>query len=505
MKIEISTNGAKIKWETTAEEVRLAKGFNLSIKERLLKEKEIPASAAESLHKYFLTQGFAVDLEYKDVTSQAKMTYWKHMLVNGPSQISRVEYDKFLIEVGIDLRNIQIEALFKIINSGFVLSALICGTGKTLTTLLQALFFFKRNNKNNLMIIAAPVSCMSEYSNEMQNFRGFFEDMTLKVVYGESVEEMRENLKETNANVIVVSLNSIEKLAKDLQEKIINFDGEVTFVIEEGQNIKEVNSGRSKGAQQVAPLANRVIVNTATPMPKGPTDIRGILSLVGIPQPLDNYTNGIPKRDFETLKGFTFVSDEGDVPYAPLKIEHLDYRDLENLTEKMLAVVSAEIRQNNKVVIFCSTNAGLQRVWDSFPKISKTVLSGSFFVKNCSDVNLEQGRSFEHQQHAIAEFNNNDDCMLLIANYKVGSTGVNLQHSGARVAFFFEISNNGADFFQARYRIRRPFIYPEDGFTYYFARSEDTRKRRTEERQFAKIANQRIVLDSIKSATRSAT
>jgi hypothetical protein len=78
---------------------------------------------------------------------------------------------------------------------------------------------------------------------------------------------------------------------------------------------------------------------------------------------------------------------------------------------------------------------------------------------------------------------------------------VNLQYSGARLAFFFEISNNGADFFQARYRIRRPFVFPKDGFHYVYARNSDARRRRTEERQFAKLANQQALLSEIKRQT----
>lgn len=504
MKIQVTIQNAILTWNSPEEESVLLPILNPTLHQREAKCIQLPSSSAESLCSYLRSKKLNVVFEYSDVTAQAKATYWKHVLINGPAKVDRTRFDAFVKNTGIDLRTIQKEALFRIINSSFSVNASICGSGKTLTTLLHT-FFFHASGRKTLTIIASPVSCMSEYRKEIQTYRGYFEDLSIEEIYGNSVKEMTERLENATSDILVISLNSIEKMVEAIQEKVSAFDGEFIFVIEEGHYVKEVNSGRSKGAQMLAPLANRVVVNTATPMPKGPVDIRGILSLVGIPQPLEAYSSGIPKGDFETLRGVTFVSDEVDIPYAPLKTEHMEYHNLEELHEKMSEVIRKEILNGKKVVVFCSTNKGLSDVWNSFPDVKKTVLSGSFFVDDCSDTYLKTGRSFDHQQKAIHQFNNDERCMLLIANYKVGSTGVNLQHSGARTAFFFEISNNGADFFQARYRIRRPYVFPENGFTYYFARNSDTKKRKTEERQFAKLANQQVMLSEIKKMTRGAS
>lgn len=499
MKITISISRSYVSW-TPEEDSSVLFILSPNVLERASRQKEIHASAAENLEKYFSSKGLLVEVIHEDVIAQAKLTYWKNVMINGPKGQSTLDIDDFITEFGVDLRPIQITALKRISQAAFSLNASICGTGKTLTTLLNT-FYFHKSGKKTLTIIACPVSCMSEYKKEIQKYRGNFEDLSIEEVYGDSVAEVKNRLLSVTSDIIVVSLNSIDKLVPELQEKMSEFDGEVIFIVEEGHFVKEVSSRRSTGCQLLAPLATRVIVNTATPMPKGPKDIRGILSLVGIPMPVEEYQNGIPKADLETLKGVTFVSDEEDIPYGELKSQHLDYMDLHELQQKMVTVVQDEIQQN-KVVIFCSTNVGLQRVWDSFPDVAKTVLSGSFYVNDCEDEHLLPGRSFEQQQEAIKQFNTDERCRLLIVNYRVGSTGINLQHSGARLVFFFEISNNGADFFQARYRVRRPYIFPKDGFVYYFARNKDARKRNTEDKQFAKLASQQAILLDIKRETR---
>jgi hypothetical protein len=497
MKIALGVGSASISWSSESEEALVSRMFAVTLSDRHAKVKQIAGSSAESLFHYLEKRGADVEFVHDDMLAQAKSTYWKHMLVQGPEQIPREEFDRFVTEVGIELRPVQKEAVFKTLNSGLTVNALLCGTGKTLISLMVS-YFWKWKGIRALTLIVSPASCLSEYKLELNKYRGNLSDLSIEEIYAPTMDEMRSKLVTSGSDILMFSSSSLEKLSPDIQEKITSFDGFTTFIAEEGHQFKEVNSGRSRGAQAIAPLSSRVIVNGATPMPKGPPDVRGIISLVGIPQPVESYTTGIPNADFEILRGVTFVSDETDLPYAPIRAEHMDYRDLIELTSKMQAVVNGELSQN-RVVIYVSTNRAARMVWEAFPHVNKQILSGSFYVDDCEESDLKLGRSFEAQKNAIRQFNDDERCRLLIANYKVGSTGINLQYSGARLAFFFEISNNGADFFQARYRIRRPYVFPRDGFHYVYARSEDTRQRRTEDRQFAKLANQQALLAEIKS------
>jgi len=437
-----------------------------------------------------------VDLVINDPADHARMTVWTEKLQQLRTDISDSEVSRFIDKIGITFREPQVRGLKKLLQSHFALLAAGCGTGKTLLNLSVSQYKKWRHGRA-LTVIVAPPNCAAEYEKELNRFRGYF-DLTLLNVTGMSSTAARIRISENTSDIVIVSVDSVNALANDLTDYLQSHNGESLLVVEEGHSVKNVASKRSLGVQQIAPLFDQVIVSTATPLPLGPKDLRGYVGLVGLPQPETAYSNGIPTHDLSFLRGVAFVSDEEDIPYAPLSTKNIEFRDLEDLNQQTSDEVHSELAAGHKVVIFTSTNAALATAYDLFAGTPRVVLSGSYFVADCRDEGLQSGRSKEAQESAVNQFNNDPECRILIANYRVGSTGLNLQYSGARMALFYEITNSGADFFQSKYRIRRPNTFPEGGFRYIYAVPVDPKLRKTVNKQFLKLADQQTTLKDIK-------
>lgn len=446
--------------------------------------------------KFFKANGIEVDIQIENPSEHARFTVWSQKLRTLRSEISDEEVFEFFRYLKIDFRDVQIRGLKRILKCHFALLSAGCGAGKTLLNLSAAQF--KKNKAEKVLVfVVAPSACAAEYIKELERFRGYF-DLTMIDMCGLSSAEAKSQIKCADADIFIVSVDSIKQLSSTIQQKLSNFNGETLLIVEEGHSVKNVSSNRSKGVQEIAPLFDQVIVSTATPLPLGAKDLRGYIALVGLPQPEEAYTSGIPSHDYRLLEGVAFITDENDVPFAPLETSNIEYSDLEDLNNKIYDAVMEELEQNRKVVIFTSTNKALEAAYNLFNGIPRTVLSGSFYVEDIKSDGLQDGRKKDFQKKAINQFNNDPECRILIANYKVGSTGLNLQYSGARMAIYYEITNSGADLFQSKYRIRRPNVFPVGGFKYVYALPTDTRQRRTVNRQLLKLADQQTTLRDLK-------
>lgn len=445
---------------------------------------------------FFRSIGIDVRMDIANPSEHARLTVWSQRLKQLRNDVTDSDVDNFVAEMQIPYRTVQVNAIKKLLRSHFSILAAGCGAGKTLTN-LSVIQYRKKKNGKVLSVIVAPSACAGEYQKELTRFRGYF-DLTMNDACVTGLANAKQRILNNESDIILVSVDSVAQLSNELTTLMQGFDGETILIIEEGHSIKNLASRRSRGVQTIAPLFDQVIVSTATLLPLGPKDLRGYIGLVGLPQPEDAYASGIPARDFDLLKGVTFVTDEDDVPFAPLVTQDVEYSDLEDLKMKTQDEVMAEIKAEHKVVIFTSTNEALKSAHTLFPGIGRTVLSGSFFVNDPADEVLLRGRSKDQQRKAIDDFNNDPNCRILIANYRVGSTGLNLQYSGARMALFYEITNSGADFFQSKYRIRRPNVFPAGDFRYVYALPLDPDKRRTVNRQFIKLADQKATLKQIK-------
>lgn len=464
--------------------------------QKATKQYETTQLRAFNLANYFRANGVEVDVEIKNPSEHARLTIWTQKLQTMRTDVTDADVQTFIEKLGISLRELQGRGIRRLLQSHFALLAAGCGAGKTLLNLSSAQFKKSKNGKV-LVYVIAPSACAGEYIKELERFRGYF-DLTMVDTCGLSTKNAKAKILDGENDVVLVSVDSIVQLRDSIAARLQEFDGETLLIVEEGHSVKNVASKRSQGVQAIAPLFDQVIVSTATPLPLGPKDLRGYIGLVGLPQPEDAYSNGIPTQDYSLLKGVAFVTDEDDVPYAPLDTENIEFEDLQDLNNKISESVKAELAAGHKVVIFTSTNRALQDAYNIFQGIPRTVLSGSFFVDNSKGEQLSHGRSKDFQKKAINEFNHNPDCKVLIANYRVGSTGLNLQYSGARMAIFYEVTNSGADFFQSKYRIRRPNVFPNGGFKYVYAVPTDPDLRRTVNRQFLKLADQRATLRQLK-------
>lgn len=452
-----------------------------------------------NLSKFLISRGVTANVIVENPSEHARLTIWTEKLANLRTDISADAIQGFVSSIGISYREPQLRGFQKILQSHFALLAAGCGTGKTLLNLSVSQFKKQKYGKS-LTLVVAPQSCASEYINELDRFRGYF-DLTINDTCGLPTKSVERLVDENECDIILLSVDSINLLSDQIVTLLQNFDGDTLLVVEEGHSIKNVESKRSQGVQRIAPLFDQVIVSTATPLPLGSKDLRGYIGLVGLPQPEAAYSYGIPASDYSFLKGVVFVSDEEDIPYAPLETKSIEYNDLQELNRRTIDEVQSELLNGHKVVIFTSTNAALETAYNLFPKIPRTVLSGSFYAESPHSENLVRGRCKNHQRKAIDAFNSDPTCKILIANYKVGSTGLNLQYSGARMAFFYEITNCGADFFQSKYRIRRPNVFPPEGFKYVYALPLDPKRRKTVNKQFLKLADQRETLKQLKRAS----
>ncbi|MDZ4662962.1 MAG: SNF2-related protein [Pseudomonadota bacterium] len=460
------------------------------------KKYETTQLRAFNLVNFFKANGVEVQVDIENPSEHARLTIWTQKLKTMRNDVSVAEVDGFIKNVGIDLRELQTRGLHRLLQSHFALLAAGCGAGKTLLNLCTAQFKKRKTGKVQVFVIA-PSACAGEYIKELERFRGYF-DLTMVDTCGLSSKEAKAIIRDGDCDVVLVSVDSISQLGDTIAARLQEFDGETLLIVEEGHSVKNVASKRSQGVQAIAPLFDQVIVSTATPLPLGAKDLRGYIGLVGLPQPEEAYTSGIPTQDYALLKGVAFVTDEDDVPYAALDTENIEFTDLQDLNSQISESVKLELSAGHKVVIFTSTNRALQSAYELFQGIPRTVLSGSFFIADCNGEQLGHGRRKELQKKAIDQFNHNPDCKVLIANYRVGSTGLNLQYSGARMAIFYEVTNSGADFFQSKYRIRRPNVFPEGGFRYVYAVPTDPNLRRTVNRQFLKLADQRATLRDLK-------
>lgn len=465
------------------------------------KRKSFPKSQAHLLVQHFRSIGVAVTELIDDPSEHARYQVWREKLRNPPRTAEESEILSFLTDLGIPIREVQQNALIKLLNCYFGLLSAGCGAGKTLIFLLMVEFLKRIHGGRITAIVMSPSSCASEYRKELENFRGYF-SLTLEEALRPNSRANAEIIQNSTADVIIVSVDSAKALIEPIKERLQSFDGHRILNLEEGHSIKSMSSHRSKAVQQVAPLFDRVLVTTATPLPKGPEDVRGYIATIGFPQPVEAYSNGIPQQDFDLLRGIAFVSDETDLPYAPLRTENIEFDDMEELNGAIGSRVRSELAAEHKVVLFCSTNAALVTAFNLFPGVGRTVLSGSYSVTDCETETLLSGRSRDLQKRAIEQFNFDPRCKLLIANYKVGSTGLNLQHSQARMAVFYEITTCGADFFQSKYRIRRPLVSPKGGFQYLYAVPKDPIEHRRVMRQFAKLAGQKLILEELKAASK---
>lgn len=465
--------------------------------QKATKQYETSQLRAFNLSGFLKANGVDVQMEIENPAEHARMTIWTAKLKSVRSAVTEAEIQNFVESIGIEFRELQVRGLKKILQSHFSLLAAGCGAGKTILNLCAAQFKKNKTGKS-LVFIIAPSACAGEYTKELDRFRGYFDLTLLDTTECSSTKKVREQIADTDSNIIMVSIDSVAQLRDAISLKLQKFNGEALLIVEEGHAVKNVDSRRSQGVQAVAPLFDQVIVSSATPLPLGPKDLRGYIGLVGLPQPEDAYANGIPTQDYSLLKGVAFVTDEEDVPYAPLQTENIEFTDLENLNEQISVAVRTELEKGYKVVVFTSTNKAMETAFNLFSDVPRTVLSGSFSVTDCRNPVLSEGSNKESQRQAIDDFNKNSDCRILIANYRVGSTGLNLQYSGARMVLFYEITNCGADFYQSKYRIRRPNVFPKDGFKYVYAVPADVRLRRTVNRQFLKLASQKATLKDIK-------
>ena len=222
------------------------------------------------------------------------------------------------------------------------------------------------------MVVALPSACATEYSKELSARRGSFR-ISLEEALSTSSHENQCKVELSHSDIIVVSIDSLHLYVQAISERLSGSNLHSVLIVDEGQGIKNVLSRRSRAVQQIAPLFDRLIISTATPMPHGPKDIRGYLSTVGLPQPVDSYRSGVPERDLEVLTGVSFVTEEEELPFAPVHKRIVDYSSGEELLRLTKKEVRHELAADRKVLIFCSTNRAMQELYDLFPDVGRTV------------------------------------------------------------------------------------------------------------------------------------
>lgn len=497
--IDEFTKRTLISWSVETDHL-IKKYLNPSFEERLNRLATIPGAMVNRLVEKLKHCGVSFRIPKSDIELRNRQQLWDERLRDGCGLFTDSEIRKTLENINLELRSVQTEGLIKCLRGHITLLSAICGSGKTLT-MFVALQFLKWKYEGKMKaIIVAPNTVTGEYKKELLKF-GNFLDLTIDDLSDESDFEVQCRIEFSKADILVLPLTKIHKFSKDIKTTFYRNNGENVLIIDEGHAIKNVNSRVSRSVQYIAPFSDRVIISSATPLPLGPKDVRGYLSTVTNPMPEEFYKNSIPDEDYSLLSGITFVSSESDLSYGEVEKIKVTYDSDEDLASIMKKEVMNELNDGKKAVIFCCTNSSMENIYRAFDGIGRTVLSGSFSVEDCENEILVCGRSPELQQKAINQFNNDPRCKILIANYRVGSTGLNLQHSGARLAFFAEITTNGADLFQSEYRIRRPYIFPEGGFRYVYAIPNDIKGKRRASRQFTKLESQQAVLDDIKLQT----
>jgi hypothetical protein len=496
--VQFHTESCVLKGWSAEDTPLLTKIFQLLPDEVLKKEKIFPKAQAESLTVFLRSKNFEVNEVVEDPAEYARYEVWRQKLRNPPSVVNQALLNDLIAEIGIDLRDLQRAAISRLLNTFFGLLAAGCGAGKTLVFLFLIEVLKRLNGGKVFAVVACPSACAGEYRRELAKYRGYF-SLSIEEAIFSSSRKVKQRIQDSNADILIVSIDSVHNLTGPIRERLQAFSGERVLNIDEGHSIKAIESRRSRGIQQIAPFFDRVMISTATPVPKNAADLRGYIATVGFPQPAHAYSSGIPDQDYQLLRNIAFVTDETDIPFGELSAKNVDFEGLDDLNGAITSEVNAELAAGNKVIIFCSTNAALLTAHKLFPNVGRSVLSGSYGTIDCMDESLQGGRSVDLQKKAVDQFNFDPRCRLLIANYKVGSTGLNLQYSNARMAVFYEITSSGADLFQSKYRIRRPMIFPNGGFKYLYAIPKDPLARRRTMRQFAKLSDQSTLMQQLKA------
>lgn len=483
-------------WPGSADEL-IKFSMNPSFAEMNARRAIVEPSMLGSLIDFLKSHGLSISVPKSDIVFRNRMDIWSLKLKEGCIEYSDIEILHFLESLGIDLRDIQEQGILKGIRNYLTIFSPICGSGKTLIILILVLFL--KSKKGVKAIFLAPNSATDVYMKEIIKFRKHL-DLSLENLTNKSKDEINFRLEESNADILVLPSSIIHRHTQEIRDFAMRHKNvDTVFFNDEVHMIKNVLSRLSRAVQSVAPYFDWVKLSTATPMPLGPKDVRGYLSTVSTPMPERFYRSDIPTEDRILFQGIAFVSGEEDLEYGPVEKYKFTYDDQTDLDIKLIEEIQKEVKENRKAIVFCSTNNAMSHVYNSLKGIGRVVLSGSYSTSNYDSEELLSGRDPNLQQKAIDQFNNDDGCKVMIANYKVGSTGLNLQGSGARLAFYYEITNNGADFLQSKYRIRRPYIFPDGGFRYVYAIPSDIRKRRSVSRQFQKLEEQKALLDELRS------
>lgn len=398
---------------------------------------------------------------------------------------------------GLDLREPQVIAIQKLFTNPLSLLAAVCGTGKTLVVLLLAAVVKAVTGSVKLLVVAPKAVC-DEYQKELGRVSGLL-GLTIENLTDLTDIDRQCLLESSPADILVIQVESAHKYVESIRRMAEVATGSAILCVDEGHAIKNMGSLRYRAVDAFAPFFDRMIVSTATPTPMEMADMRAYLNTVYRSYPADSYIGGIPPEDFDVVGKIAYVSLETDLQYAPLREINHYFRDSADRLEQMHQVVIREIQEGRKVLVFCSTNRMMEEAYARLQGISKLVLSGTYFCEDESSETLSRGVTKELQRRAIDLFNHSAHCDVLLVNFKVGATGLNLQHSGARVAIFLEITNNGAELFQSRYRLRRPFVFPDQGFEYLYFIENTQRSRSRVTRQFLKLAHQQQLLTSLRT------
>ena len=472
---------------------------NPSAAEKNARQIRVENSITKPLLSYLAKRGYVVKLKSKNYEYLKRKDAWCLKLEDGCAEYTEDELLKFLTNMGNDMRPVQEQGILLAFKNYLTLMSAICGSGKTL--IILSIVQFLKNKKGCKAVILAPGPVTGEFLKELKKFSGSF-NLTINNLADCSTFEARCRIEENNCDILIVPYSKVHKFKSEIREMAIKSeDSETILICDEGHFLKNVGTRVGKAVKSFAPFYNRVLVSTATPMPFGPCDIRGYLSLVSDPLPKKYYKNSIPTKDLAILQGITFVSGEEDLVYADVEKTKIEYKMQSDLDSALYEHVQNEIDGGGKAVVFCSTNRAMERIFSIFPKIDKRVLSGSFHTSREENGKLLEGRDKKKQDEAVDDFNTDSNCKLLIINYRVGSTGLNLQQSGASLAFYYEITNNGADFFQSKYRIRRPFIFPEGGFKFVYAIPASMKDRKRVNKQFTKLHEQQELLAELKKSS----
>lgn len=120
-----------------------------------------------------------------------------------------------------DLRNYQIDSIFRILKFRKSISEIATGSGKTLIIFFSIYFLKKLKHFKNFLIIVPNISLveqtMSDFYSYTNNFNLNKDNLLIQPILGNSIKERDEN-----CNIVVGTYQSLTKLEKDFFD---NFDG----------------------------------------------------------------------------------------------------------------------------------------------------------------------------------------------------------------------------------------------------------------------------------------